>query len=347
MAFLDNSGDIILDAVLTDEGRRRLAMGDGSFRITRFALGDDEIDYSLFDRNAASGSAYEDVRILQLPVFEAFTNNTTALKNRLITYTNNSLLYLPVIKLNDIVAPTNTNSSGPQGGYYVSVDNNTTIAIRDAFPAAADSGGYRFAQTGATAEQSRLVFDQGLDTAALSLGYLAGNDQEQNSLYENGYLVEVDSRLIGLSDPTDPTRLATPSFIDDDSIATYVLTLGTDASYFARQSGGAPGGRGGAAEPAFNIVGGDGGGTRTQNTVIGQTSTTGRLGSRMVFGLRSSLNLQNSQDLFNRLGGTTSITYVGAPAALQFSFIDTVIRVTGFSTGYRVEVPVKLLKYTS
>ena len=40
MAFLDNSGDIILDAVLTDEGRRRLAMGDGSFRITKFALGD-------------------------------------------------------------------------------------------------------------------------------------------------------------------------------------------------------------------------------------------------------------------------------------------------------------------
>jgi hypothetical protein len=38
MAFLDNSGDIILDAVLTDEGRRRLALGDGSFRITKFAL---------------------------------------------------------------------------------------------------------------------------------------------------------------------------------------------------------------------------------------------------------------------------------------------------------------------
>ena len=49
MAFLDNSGDILLDAVLTDEGRRRLAMGDGSFRITKFALGDDEIDYSSSD----------------------------------------------------------------------------------------------------------------------------------------------------------------------------------------------------------------------------------------------------------------------------------------------------------
>ena len=82
MAFIDNSGDIILDAVLTDEGRRRLAMGDGSFRITKFALGDDEIDYSLYDKTPANGTGYEDTRILQLPVFEAFTNNTTSLKNR-------------------------------------------------------------------------------------------------------------------------------------------------------------------------------------------------------------------------------------------------------------------------
>ena len=47
MAFLDNSGDIILDAVLTDYGRELLARGDGSFNITQFALGDAEIDYSL------------------------------------------------------------------------------------------------------------------------------------------------------------------------------------------------------------------------------------------------------------------------------------------------------------
>ena len=38
MAFLDNSGDIVLDAVLTDTGRMRLARGDGSFKITKFAL---------------------------------------------------------------------------------------------------------------------------------------------------------------------------------------------------------------------------------------------------------------------------------------------------------------------
>ena len=65
MAFLDNSGDIILDAVLTDTGRMRLAKGDGSFNITKFGLGDDEINYGLYDKNHPSGSAYFDIEILQ------------------------------------------------------------------------------------------------------------------------------------------------------------------------------------------------------------------------------------------------------------------------------------------
>ena len=68
MAFLANSGDIILDAVLTDAGRKRLARGDGTFQITNYAFGDDEINYSNFDSNNSSGSAYYDLEILQTPV---------------------------------------------------------------------------------------------------------------------------------------------------------------------------------------------------------------------------------------------------------------------------------------
>ena len=69
MAFLDNSGDIILDAVLTDTGRMRLAKGDGSFKITKFALGDDEINYQLYrninnpEGRSPSGSAFYDLAI--------------------------------------------------------------------------------------------------------------------------------------------------------------------------------------------------------------------------------------------------------------------------------------------
>ena len=49
MAFLDNTGDIILDVCLTDHGRKQMAKGDGSFQITKFAVCDEEINYSLYN----------------------------------------------------------------------------------------------------------------------------------------------------------------------------------------------------------------------------------------------------------------------------------------------------------
>ncbi len=86
MAFLENNGDVILDGCLTDEGRRRLARGDSSFSIVKFALGDDEINYELFDTSATT--ALEDLSILQTPVLEAFTNNTSLMKSKLISLSN-------------------------------------------------------------------------------------------------------------------------------------------------------------------------------------------------------------------------------------------------------------------
>ena len=102
MAFLDNSGDIILDAVLTEAGRRRMANGD--FSITKFALGDDEIDYSLYNKNHPSGSAYYDLTILQTPVFEAMTQVNAGINYGLLKNTSTDLLYLPVMKTNELSA---------------------------------------------------------------------------------------------------------------------------------------------------------------------------------------------------------------------------------------------------
>ncbi len=46
--FLKNSDDIIIDAILTSHGRAAIASNDDSQKITRFAVFDDEIDYSLY-----------------------------------------------------------------------------------------------------------------------------------------------------------------------------------------------------------------------------------------------------------------------------------------------------------
>jgi hypothetical protein len=120
MGFQDNSGDIILDVVLTDEGRRRLSRGDGSFEIVKFALGDDEVNYALYDGNQANG--LEDVQILQTPILEAFTNNGSSMKSLLVTIPRDDILYMPILRLNEKANQTAVHSSGV---FVVAVDSNT------------------------------------------------------------------------------------------------------------------------------------------------------------------------------------------------------------------------------
>jgi hypothetical protein len=340
MAFLDNSGDIILDAVLTDAGRKRLAAGDGSFKISKFALGDDEIDYSLYTPLTSSG--YEDLRILQLPIFEAFTNNTSVLKNKLLTYADNSLLYLPVIKLNgDLGAATATGTGAPLGGYYLSVDSST-VTETAAGVGGGIAAGFRFINDGASSGASRLIFDQGLDSADLALQYLSDT---QRNLVETQYIIEVDNRLLGLSTPTDGS-LATPTFIDDDSVASYYFSMNSNPGYFAAQPDGAgPSNENGISDVGFQITNPNDNAATSERKVIGPTPSTGRLGSRLVFGLRSSMDVQTNTSLFTQLGTTATISIGGTPKT--FRTIDTVVRVTGFTTGYRMDVPVKLVKYVS
>ena len=98
MGLLDNSGNILVDAVLTDTGREFLARNDGSFEIVRFSLGDDEIDYSLFDSSA--GSLQQDSDLLNTPVFEANVNEKIALRNQLLSISNPDLKFLPTLTAN-------------------------------------------------------------------------------------------------------------------------------------------------------------------------------------------------------------------------------------------------------
>ena len=86
MGLLDNSSAILLDAVLTDIGREFIARNDGSFEIVRFTLGDDEIDYSLYQPN--TGSLQQDTNVINTPIFEASVNEKIALRYQLVSISN-------------------------------------------------------------------------------------------------------------------------------------------------------------------------------------------------------------------------------------------------------------------
>ena len=95
MGLIDNSGDILIDAVLTDTGREFLARNDGSFEIVRYTFGDDEINYTLF--NANTGSLQQDLNIVNTPIFEASVNEKIALKYPLLSISNPDLKFLPTL----------------------------------------------------------------------------------------------------------------------------------------------------------------------------------------------------------------------------------------------------------
>ena len=84
MGYLDNS-IVTVDAILTKKGRELLARGDGSFKITQFALADDEIDYTLYNPLHPSGSALYGEAIENLPLLEAFPDETQIMKYKLTT----------------------------------------------------------------------------------------------------------------------------------------------------------------------------------------------------------------------------------------------------------------------
>jgi len=311
MAFLDNSGDIILDAVLTDAGRQRLARGDGSFRIAKYAFGDDEVNYGSYVSTHASGSAYYDLEILQTPVLEAFTNNIASMKSKLITLTNNNLLYLPVIKLQtsmDGFKPA-ANTSIASGTHGVLVDQDTV----DTFSAGGKNHGDTTREltyfvdglNGPLADTANQKFrlEQGLDTTEISAVF--NLDAE---LTENQYIIELDNRLATICNVKG--EVINPSFIDDDNIASYYVSTG-------------------------DFV------TNLQANTVNQTTDSviaGPRGTKLEFSVLSSVSLRTSTFLFNQIGSDD------ATDTPDFKYIDSTIRVQGATTGYRVDVPVRYIK---
>ena len=316
MAFLDNSGDIILDAVLTDTGRMRLAKGDGSFKITKFALADDEINYNLYDKNNPSGSAYYDLQILQTPVLEAFTNNTSSVKSKLLSIARDDLLFLPMLKLftNDGYQLFDLDGSG-ENTFIVAVDDTTVKAINSSATSNEDvvttgTGIINGAQATSTGMGGtpRIRLDQGLDTTEIP--NTLGLDPD---LRETQYLVEMDNRL-GFLVAAGNSAAANVSFIDDDNIAAYYLTQGD--SDFVKSIG-------------------------VDSSIIGPRGTF------IQFRIASSTTLKTSDYLFNVLGtaGTENIGQMKPVTDSEtYRFIDSFIAVTGITTGYRIEIPIRYVK---
>ncbi len=136
MGYLDNSS-ITVDAILTLKGRELLSKGDGSFNIVQFALGDDEVDYGLWNPDHPLGTEYYGTLIENMPITEAIPDETQALRYKLITLPKQST-YIPVVSVgntsltlgssqNADITP-NTTLNGNSNFGYTAILSDSSVA---------------------------------------------------------------------------------------------------------------------------------------------------------------------------------------------------------------------------
>jgi hypothetical protein len=139
MGYLDNSS-VTVDAILTLKGRELLARGGDAFKITQFALGDDEVDYSLWNPNHPLGTNYYGVIIENMPIVEAVADETQALRYKLITLPKQTT-NIPVVTVGNTaitllasgdtaaIAPNTSNLTGGNSNLgYTAILSDSTVA---------------------------------------------------------------------------------------------------------------------------------------------------------------------------------------------------------------------------
>ena len=311
MGFLDNSGDIILDAVLTDLGRKRLA--EGNFTISQFAVADDEINYTLYNPSHPSGSSYYDLEIIQTPILESFTNNTSAMKSRLITITDTGLLYLPVIKENTISSKSYDKHS--LNTFLVAVDQKTEKT--GDFDDKANGVG-KEATTQAPRTGVLYGFSPNETGAAISLHQGIDNTNKpkrvelSETLREDQYIIQIDGRFGSIlnenGDPVTTVEGGSLTTQDDDGFMFYTVSRNGNSDIVKDL-------RGSSTSPI-----------------------AGSRGTQLTFKIKASDILTDNQSYFDRFGFTVTINSIACKA------IDTMVRVSGVKTGYSVDVPVRFVK---
>ena len=332
MAFLDNSGDIILDAVLTDKGRQRMA--EGNFGIVKFALGDDEIDYRLYNREHPSGSAYYDLEILQTPVFEAVTAQNAAINYGLLSITNPNLLYMPSIKVNQNFKLALQKNSGI---YYLAVNSETADKLNIA--SALGTDGKKVMNANQVSNTNILYLETGIDSSDLSATsanrstYIVNND-----LVDTNVTVQVDSRfLVGVitldgSRPFSAGSTSQTTQVPDKLVRVTAGTPSPGLTNYVNYS----------VRGINNLLYAPSNNTRTEQSVI-----TGPRGVGIGLNFTTSLNANS--------GGTRPVEYsrYGKIGQNLFSdgnnydYIDTMVIIIGNNSTATAQIPLRIIRYSS
>tara|TARA_Y100000592_G_scaffold90581_1_gene149374 strand:- start:3990 stop:4985 length:996 start_codon:yes stop_codon:yes gene_type:complete len=330
MAHQIDCGDLIIDAVLTDIGRKKLIRGD--LEIVSFGLGDDEIDYSTYNRTSCTDDF---TKITDTPTLEAYGNGPVNIQYGLLSMPRDDFLYVPKIHINEIIEPV---AKRYKNRYYLAINEETVNKIKQ------DIGAEYILQNDKSTHKYILV-ESGMDfpeTSGVPRDFKSKESYILNyGLYDKYYYVHCDRRFIDnilISDPNGQYR----NTKDNKLINTIQPLVSTKQinikSYVENYS-------------VFRAPAVD-------NEVYNKSIKINELIHTVINGPRSSLlalNFDCDQKLvtdassgpdsrFVRFGTINASPF---PTNTKYDFIDTVIMIEGTVTKSDIRIPIRIIRYRS
>jgi len=338
MAFQNSTGGIILDATLTDTGRKYMAQG--KFKVVKFALGDDEIDYTFVVN--PDGKTDAEIPVADLPpILEAFGSENANIQYGLLSLQRPDILYLPILRINNKV----NSSAAPRsddGFIYMSVNKQTrrmllteyNVAANNILEQASHDTNMLFIESGIHVPGENYIDDL-YPTEYNKKAYIVNL-----GLYDKYFMIYANSTLVKnlLVSPStaifrnnhnnvlkqnfgplqNAVKITLPEL--DDNYDTYKAVACDNKIFYYPDSG-------------F---------TGDEHSVF-----QGPRASIM------SINLELTPELLNEptgtpnhrysLYGTTNNDLFGS--GNLYDFIDTTIYIQGLSTNYRISVPIRIVRY--
>jgi hypothetical protein len=368
MAYLKTSDSIIVKATLTDKGRRLLSRG--KFKIAKFALGDDELDYELLDPkfldSTLSDSTDYDPAIKNSFMFEAQSAKNKGIQYGLNSYDDGVLyletdvindmfpnihahiLYLPILKTNNklTVCPTLSGSV-----YYLSANDETSEKLTTI-------SNFKFLTTN-TIENTKIVIESGITDSKSDEGAISSannlpttrNRREKivkKFLLDHDYFIYADNKffrkVVGINQGSRFENFPSGEVIVNFKTGEEAPTISYESefdSYATFLSKGIPN-----LIFRWDSAGPDGAGEKDNDYSVHE----GPRGTVIAFNPLIDQELKTTSTgerdfRYSEYGYTDQIVFGELPTT-KFDYIDTTIYVMGATTNSRVRVPLRIIRYT-
>ena len=353
MAYNDTSDSIIINATLTEKGKKLLSRG--RFKVAKFALGDDEIDYSLFNAESSGDTDYFPA-LLNTKIFEAYKNKNKNIQFGLDSHDSGilylstetieylepnlhaNLEYLPILKLNNKLSYSPTLRDDR---YYVSVNDETTRKVIESVTS------FKFLQAN-NYDTVKIVVESGIDNSGTApIAPTITNRQEKiikTFLLDKDFYVYADNRfvstVVGIQQSSEFLNFTSGEKIINFSTGkeSVAISLESEFEYFATY-------------PLKTI----------QNLLFDEDVTTPDTRSYKYSALPgprgsvSALNIKVDNELkVNSTGtrdsrftdyGTIDNYLFSEMTTSKFDYIDTTIYLVGGTTNARLQVPIRIIRY--